>query len=904
MLLGVLGPLTGPGLRGPRHRAVLARLIVARTRTVPLDTLAADLWDEPPVRAAGTLQTFIGDLRRALEPDRPPRTPPAVLVTEGRGYALRLPVEAVDSWRFETVVTGTPTLAELDEALGWWRGPAYADFTDRPWARAEITRLDELRLLAVEKRAEALLAAGRAAEAVPDLEAIGGPLRERTQALRAEALYRSGRQADALAVLRQARTVLAEEQGLDPGPELRRLETAMLRQSLPLHPGLIGRDDEVAVMHGVRHRPGLVLVTGDAGSGKTALLGAAPSDAVVEDDLHEAGEDRLRALGDLLRTPVLVVAAYRTTDPPPPLTEFLGLAARHDPVRITLGALPLEAVTELVRQTLGYDVAPSLAAVIHRRSGGNPFFVRELARLHHETGDLSTVPPGVRDVLRYRVSRLGAPVRDVLLRAAVAGTDVDVLSEDSLDALETAVRHGLMTEEGPGRFRFAHALVRDALYEEVSRTRRATWHRDIADALRARHPGRVEALAHHYLAAGGPSPEAAFYAQAAAARAEERVAPREAARLWQAALDHSPSASPETRLDLLMGLVRALAISGDLGRARAQRAEALELAGDDPELTARALAGFDVPALWTDSDDPVLAHRLASAARRTLGRVADPAPRCRLLATIALELRSSGGRSGRAAATEALAIARELGDPVLLGLAVNARFLQSFDRAGRSGYRAGLARELLAPEIPVPFRILGRLVGMQAAAAQADFAAADAHAAAADALGDEHRVPLVGVFTQWYAAMRDSISVPAAVAEGRYRAAAARLAGTGMTGLNEVLPLALATVRSAADPAGGLPPRDALFEVRACLRVPAAIAAGDADSMRRLYTALRPAAGELAGAGSGLMTLPPVALYLGDLAAALGTDAAGHYRHALDIAQRAGGDRWVVQLRARVREAL
>ncbi|MFI7041683.1 BTAD domain-containing putative transcriptional regulator [Microbispora rosea] len=243
---GVLGPVTawdGTGcaiaLKGPRHRAVLARLIVARGRVVPVTRLIDDLWDEPPAGAAGAVRTFVAALRRALEPDRPPRTPARLLVTEGPGYALRAGADAVDAWRFEHAVAATADLppedglARLEEALGWWRGPAYAEFADQDWARAERSRLAELRLHAVERHAQTRLDLGRAAEAVPDLDAhaSGHPWREEAWRLLALALYRSGRQGDALAVLRRARALLVDELGVDPGPGLRRLETDILRQA-------------------------------------------------------------------------------------------------------------------------------------------------------------------------------------------------------------------------------------------------------------------------------------------------------------------------------------------------------------------------------------------------------------------------------------------------------------------------------------------------------------------------------------------------------------------------------------------------------------------------------------------------------------------------------------------------
>ncbi|MFE1202713.1 BTAD domain-containing putative transcriptional regulator [Streptomyces sp. NPDC058762] len=247
---GVLGAVTagrGPhplALKGPRHRAVLARLILARRRVVPVARLVEDLWETPPPRAVGAVRTFVGDLRRALEPDRPPRAPARLLVTEGPGYALRAAPDAVDAWRFEAAVAEADRLPaaqapdRLRTALGEWRGPAYAEFGTEDWARGERSRLTELRLRAVERRAELLVELGRAAEAVPDLDAhlTEHPWREESWRLLALALYRTGRQADALAVLRRARALLAGRLGIDPGPRLRRLEAGILAQDPELDP--------------------------------------------------------------------------------------------------------------------------------------------------------------------------------------------------------------------------------------------------------------------------------------------------------------------------------------------------------------------------------------------------------------------------------------------------------------------------------------------------------------------------------------------------------------------------------------------------------------------------------------------------------------------------------------------
>ncbi|MET9348404.1 AfsR/SARP family transcriptional regulator [Streptomyces termitum] len=246
MRIDVLGPVRarrddgGPvALGGPRHREVLARLVAAEGRMVTTDTLVTDLWPDPPVRAVGALRTFVAALRRALEPDRPPRTPPRLLVTEGPGYALRLPSADVDAHRFQDALDRARrdpgAVTGLGTELAAWRGAAYADVTGAPWARRERARLEELRLEGIELRARLLLASGDGADLVADLGAHAAehPWREPAWELLARALHRAGRRADALATLRRARTTLADRLGLDPGPGLRRLETDLLHDAAP-----------------------------------------------------------------------------------------------------------------------------------------------------------------------------------------------------------------------------------------------------------------------------------------------------------------------------------------------------------------------------------------------------------------------------------------------------------------------------------------------------------------------------------------------------------------------------------------------------------------------------------------------------------------------------------------------
>ncbi|MEU0036468.1 AfsR/SARP family transcriptional regulator [Streptomyces sp. NPDC006333] len=246
MRIDVLGAVRALGddgspidLGGPRHREVLARLVAAEGRMVTTDTLVDDLWTDPPTRAVGALRTFVAALRRALEPGRPPRDPPRVLVTEGPGYALRLPREDVDVHRFQDTLARArrdpDAVTDLGAALAAWRGPAYADVPGSAWAQRERTRLEELRLEGVEVRARILLDHGEGGDLVAELGAhvAEHPWREPAWGLLARALYRAGRQADALAALRRARAMLVDQLGLDPGADLQRLETDILNGSVP-----------------------------------------------------------------------------------------------------------------------------------------------------------------------------------------------------------------------------------------------------------------------------------------------------------------------------------------------------------------------------------------------------------------------------------------------------------------------------------------------------------------------------------------------------------------------------------------------------------------------------------------------------------------------------------------------
>ncbi|WP_229789084.1 BTAD domain-containing putative transcriptional regulator [Thermopolyspora flexuosa] len=1110
----VLGPVeayegdTQLDLGGLRQRSVLARLLVARGQVVPVDTLIHDLWAQDAVKGAQSgLQVYISRLRRVLEPGRPRGGPNRLLVTVASGYALRITPEQVDALRFEALIRaagerldgGDPQAARagLETALGLWRGTPYADFADQPWAEAEVTRLSELHLVARERYADAGLRLGLHAETVPDLEALTNehPLREEGWRLLALALYRCGRQGDALAALRRARAILAEELGIDPGPALRKMETDILNQDPgldlvppprrapeaapassrtvpgpavavpPLEPEpFVGRDAELNALLGaapkaLAGRFSLAVVTGDAGAGKSTLvrqlavrlgadgwlaasggcpdstatppgwawvevlrsladrigtgeygpllapllddtapppepdemgggfrlhravggyLSAAAREApllLVLEDLHWADDQTLallRALPSLVAASrVLLVVTYRDNEINDEQAEVLAALARLDPVRVKLGGLDREAVAELVRATCVHEVDEEAVHTIVERTGGNPFFVRETARLlDAESADgqasaaelMSVVPSGVRDVLRRRITRLPATAQQILLMAAVIGreVDVDVLidvcgDEDAVvEAVEAGLLAGLITEPGPGIVRFDHDLVRDTIYSDASRLRRSRLHAAVASVIEQRNPSDVAALAHHYHAAGTAetAAKAVNYAGLAAEQAERRFAHREAARLWQQAIDafdraHPDGSEPKRRLQLLLRQIKALALSGDMAAARALRRKAMEAALplQDLELTARIAASLAVPYKGMARDFTRTAWEIVDVTEKALVELppGEQSLRASLLATLALELEGSDTGRGQQASLEAEELARRSGDPALLAVALSGRLRQSYSIPA-VGEREAIGRELVevgeASGQPA-VQALAHLVLMECAAARGDFAEADRRIEAAERLAKQYDLPAPAAVAAWYAGQRLMIAGDYRGAEAAYRNAARLTARAGMLEGRQDLPLitsfclalvegrvaemveplaeahqrrakwtldayalALAAAgheRDARAIAAVRPPvrPDFLYELAMTWRAHAGMLLGDAGRMEEAYDTLGPFSDRIAGAGTGVVALWPVAQTLGDLARHLGRpDAArGHYAKALAVAERVGVSRWVTAAR-------
>ena len=524
---------------------------------------------------------------------------------------------------------------------------------------------------------------------------------------------------------------------------------------------------------------------------------------VVLDDLHRADGETLAILtdvtADLAAARILVLATYRPAEVTEPLSGCLAALAAREPARVALGGLDAAAAGELIRATCARPVDGETARVIAERTGGNPFFIKETARLLDSEGALAAtteVPAGVREVLQRRIARLPATAQTILRQAAVIGTetDVDVLADVAgveehvlLDAIEAGLLTGLVTEPAAGRIRFAHALVRDTLYQGLSRLRRSRLHARAAEAIERHSPGEVAALAYHFAEAGTDPAMAARYCRLAAEQAEQRFAYQEAARLWEqaiACLDQAAGAPARDRLELVLGLVRALAHGGQLARARSYRRDAVRAALPlgDPVLLARVITAFDVPRVWFSEEYGDTDNELVATVEQTLARLppGDDALRCRLLTTLAFELEGAESERGYQASAEAVEMARRLGDPGLLTMAINGRDIQSFRHDGLAE-RQSLGAELLAlPGKPVTAEALAHLMLMAASSGAADFAAADRHAGQAARIADRYDVPTAAAAVSMYRALRAAVDGDLAGAADLYQQAAAGMERLGL----------------------------------------------------------------------------------------------------------------------------
>jgi WD40 repeat protein/DNA-binding SARP family transcriptional activator/energy-coupling factor transporter ATP-binding protein EcfA2 len=435
MEFGILGPLEvrsehgKVAVAGGKPAAVLAVLLLHPNEPVSVDKLAIALWGEDvPGGASRTVQVHVSRLRKALgNPD--------VLITTPAGYRLDVKPGELDATRFEELVrSGRRTLANgeaaeasevLREALTLWRGPPLADFESEPFAPAEIARLEEQRLAALEMRLEADLAAGRHRDVVAELQHLvtEHPTREQLLEHLMLALYRCGRQTEALEAYREAHRVLLDEIGVEPRSQLRDLQAAILRQDPALDPPatsdlpteldpltatpLVGRDGELAVLRerweAVRAGHGsVVAITGGRGSGKTRIA------AELAGAVHRRGAPVLsvngngRALFDAVaraieaRAPTLLVLDNADQAPAEVRGELSGQlrAVANRPLLVLVTGDDEEALAEFGAAETVVLEPLSLAAV------------REIATLYAP----SHVADGIPDEWLFNVSS-GTPRR-------------------------------------------------------------------------------------------------------------------------------------------------------------------------------------------------------------------------------------------------------------------------------------------------------------------------------------------------------------------------------------------------------------------------------------------------------------------------------------------------------------
>ncbi|MER6942391.1 BTAD domain-containing putative transcriptional regulator [Nonomuraea sp. NPDC000554] len=452
MRISILGPLEVTGDQGPillggfRVRALLALLALEAGRTVTAERLIDSLWPEaPPANAPNALQTLVRRLRVAIRPYE-------VVESRQGGYALSVAPDQVDALRFRRLTAVTDG---LDRALALWRGPALADLTGVPHLANVAATLEEDRLAAVEARAEIRLAAGLPVDLAADVAA--NPLRERLCALAVRGLAAAGRQADALALYERTRSTLADELGVNPGPDLRAAHLAVLTGDIPPAPSgepvarrgnvraaltsFIGREDELRQLTSLLGHARIVTIVGPGGAGKTRL--ATEAALRLAGELDGAWVVELASITDPADVPGAVLDALGLRDdhlgyPRPPAAAI----QERDPVGQVveaLGARPALIVLDNCEHLV------EAAATLAGRLAGECPAVRVLATsrepLNVPGERLAPIPPLEQPPTGVGVERAaGYPSVRLLLDRAVAARPAFALDDGNVTAVVALCR--------------------------------------------------------------------------------------------------------------------------------------------------------------------------------------------------------------------------------------------------------------------------------------------------------------------------------------------------------------------------------------------------------------------------------------------------------------------------------
>ncbi|MGV0850838.1 BTAD domain-containing putative transcriptional regulator [Mycolicibacterium phlei] len=664
---------------GPhKQRVVLAALLLAQGWVVSVDRLIDAVWgDDVPASATASLQAYISNLRRALRAASGEAQMASPIVRQPPGYYLDVDADSVDVTAFAAHCARAAAaveaerwddgLAAAEEALSLVRGPLLEDLPDADWAREEAARIAAMHTECVADKVIALLALGRVSAALAEATRLRAldPLADRGCRLQMLALYRAGRTAEALETYTRHARLIDDELGLEPGPELRELQTAILRQAPELaawprspewtgaapisgpvadalvapaaepvghRAPLVGRDRELAVAGEALTRTvggatRWMVLSGPPGIGKTRLAeeisqqaaaaggdvvwvscpdeGATPpwwpmrqlvralggdadevlevpanADpdtarflvyeriqsllesarrllAVVVDDVQWSDSTSASCLayiaGALRDRPVLVLVTVRDGDHRVEVARLLSTIARgKDNRHIEVSALSSDEVAVLASEIADEPVTAAEAAELADRTGGNPFFVSEYARLPRGERAASEIPRAVRAVLDRRLAALDPVVIQVLRTAAVIGDVIDAaavpllakttgLDLDTLaDHLDAAADERIIVTGHAGGYEFAHGLLREQLLTGMPALRRQRLHARLAGALAdSTAPDAVTRRAQHLVEAQ-PLVEPAEVVAACRLAAEEATAQWSsdiAAGWWQAALD-------------------------------------------------------------------------------------------------------------------------------------------------------------------------------------------------------------------------------------------------------------------------------------------------------------------------------------------------------------------------------
>ncbi|HEU5242464.1 MAG TPA: AAA family ATPase, partial [Ornithinibacter sp.] len=673
---------------------------------------------------------------------------------------------------------------------------------------------------------------------------------------------------------------------------------------------------------------------------------------VVLDDLHWADTASLRVLRFLTRELDRAPVAFLVTTRPGAGSEHQ-VRARADLARtpgfrhLALGPLDDAATGELVRATAG-DVDADEVVRLCSRSGGNPLFAVELARLVDEQHDGAALPPGVRDVIRCRLEPLPEPSRETLRLAAVLGerVDLDLLlrargpdTDTAAGTLDAPLAAGLLRADG-GSLVFSHALVRETLLGELSDVARRRLHAAVAAA----RPVDVFERAHH-LVEGRPLTDAVTTGEAcreAAARAERERTHESAARWWRHALEvGTASGTGPPRQAVLLGLAGALVRSGQAIAGQGRLRECLEVALDAGD-TGTAVGAATVLAAsqgsWYWVEYGTYPSAILALLRETLARLGpgDEAQRVRVLLTLGAGEYYGDTSVAAALADEAVAVARGVGDPRVLAEAL-AGWLYCTWAVGEERRIVDAATELLAvvgslPDL-VALGLPARVRRAQANLVLADTAASDADVAVAWDLAQDQRLPVFQTQLIQLQGTRAVLAGELALAEELYEqarvlgerveihlfdlthlasmflllaeqgraaellpvlgeAAGATLPGTQLLRVVATLQSGdVAGARALGRRTGALDaaPRWWNWEAWTCVQADLAVDLGELGVAERLAADLAPVADHVALYG-GIGAVGPVTRYLGRLEAALGRweEAETHLRACLELSSSRG----------------